>query len=244
MTILIYTDNVSNNHILYYALARLRGKQNLHFVNANEILRGALTPHVDLFVMPGGASRYKSAKLNGAANALIKAYVAQGGRYLGICAGSYMACETTLWAQGTPYEIMAHNELGFFPGTGRGPVTEFGRGDNYNATEPRVVMLEAGGQQVPSLYMGGCTFESQAKGSYQVLARFAGLPDQPAAAVSGQYGQGRWLLSSTHPEYDAEAVELLNFDVVGNDYQEFSVLPDARALSLTLLDDWLHALMA
>lgn len=80
VNILIYTDNVSTNHILYYALGKLRGKKNIYFVNANEILKGALTSDIDLFVMPGGASRYKAAKLNGAANRLIKKYVAEGGR--------------------------------------------------------------------------------------------------------------------------------------------------------------------
>ena len=68
MNILIYTDNVSNNHILYYALGKLCGKQSVHFVNANQILAGVLSSAIDLLVMPGGASRYKAAKLKGKAN--------------------------------------------------------------------------------------------------------------------------------------------------------------------------------
>jgi len=95
MKILIYTDNVANNHILYYSLGKLRGKNHIYFMNANEILSGALSRDVDLFIIPGGASRYKSAKLNGHANTLIKQYIHTGGKYLGICAGAYIACETT-----------------------------------------------------------------------------------------------------------------------------------------------------
>ena len=57
---------------------------------------------------------------------------------------------------------------------------------------------------------------------YQVLARFNELADKPAAIITGDYRRGAWLLSSTHPEYDQEAVELLSFDVVGYDYRCFS----------------------
>ena len=236
MNILIYTDNVSNNHILYYALGKLRGKLRVYFVNANEILAGALSADIDVLVMPGGASRYKAAKLNGAANDLIKKYVSAGGSYLGICAGAYMGCETTYWAKGLPFEIICHNPLNFFPGLALGPIKEFGQADNYNGTNARLVKLEINGKIVPSLYLGGCIFEPQQDGGYQVLARFHELPDKPPAIVYGQYGRGNWLLSSTHPEYDNEAIQLMSFDVLGNDYQDFCQLENSPDLSLETLD--------
>lgn len=236
MNILIYTDNVSNNHILYYALGKLCGKQSVHFINANEIMAGALSPAIDLLVMPGGASRYKAAKLNGAANDLIKKYVSNGGSYLGICAGAYMGCETTYWAKGLPFEIICHNPLNFFPGLAIGPIKNFGQADNYNRTDARIVKLEIQGKIVPSLYLGGCIFESQQKGAYEVLARFDELPEKPPAIVFGQYGHGRWLLSSTHPEYDNEAIQLMSFDVLGNDYEDFSQLVSSPDLNLQTLD--------
>ncbi|WP_375753843.1 BPL-N domain-containing protein [Vibrio sp. HN007] len=241
MNILIYSDNVSANHILYYTLGRLRGKQSVYFVNANEILEGALTQDIDLFVMPGGASRYKAAKLNGEANRLIKRYVEEGGCYLGICAGAYMACETTYWAKDLPYEIITQNELRFFPGIAQGPVEAFGHGDNYNGTAPRVVDLqlldaEFGADSAKSLYIGGCTFDSDKTSEYEVLARFSELPEKPAAIVQGCFGKGCWLLSSTHPEYDKEALDLLEFDVIGNDYQEYAQVDANSLLDLKLMD--------
>jgi len=249
----IYTDNVSANHILYYALARLYGKNSVCFINANEILNGALSKDVDLFVMPGGASRYKADKLNGAANRMIKHYVEQGGRYFGICAGAYMGCNVTKWAQGLPHEIITENELSFFSGAAIGPIEAFGRGDNYNQTDAYLVTLECQGKSVASLYLGGCVFlpdiadgdeannheKSDELSGYKVLASFADLPDKPAAIVSGRYGQGRWLLCSTHPEYDNEAVELLDFNVIGNQYEHFSRLPNDADLRLELLESLL-----
>ncbi|WP_026959325.1 MULTISPECIES: BPL-N domain-containing protein [Aliagarivorans] len=266
MKILIYSDNVSANHVLYYSLGKLRGKQGIYFVNANEILAGALDADINLFVMPGGASRYKAAKLNGEANRRIKDYVAQGGRYLGICAGAYMACETTHWAKDQPYEIVTQNELSFFPGLAKGPVEAFGRGDSYNGTAPRLVEIELAesGFASPnplcfkSLYIGGCVFEKRAETraepsaessiepndetGFQVLARFSELPDKPAAIVSGEHGQGRWLLCSPHPEYDHEALQLLAFDVVGNDYSGFNAIGASAKLDLSLLDYLLNTL--
>lgn len=244
MNVLIYTDNVSANHILYYALGRLCGKENLYFVNANEILNGALTGDVDLFVMPGGASRYKTAKLNGAGNRAIKDYIENGGRYLGICGGAYMACETTIWAKDLPHEIITTNELNFFPGRATGPVEAFGKGDNYNQTDARVVTLDYDGISLSSLYLGGCSFQPESDKGYEVLATFSELPGKPAAIVSGVYGRGRWLLCSTHPEYDSEAVELVDFDVVGNEYEDFSRLPDGVDLSLDLFEKLLAELNA
>lgn len=242
MNILIYTDNVSANHILYYALARLCGKKSVYFVNANEILNGALTGDVDLLVMPGGASRYKSAKLNGFANGVIKKYVEQGGRYLGICGGAYLACTVTEWAKGQSHEIITENELNFFPGAAIGPVEAFGRGDNYNQTDAHLVSLEYAGKLIDSLYMGGCAFQPAATNGFEVLATFAELPGKPAAIVTGQYCLGQWLLCSTHPEYDNEAVALVDFDVVGNEYEDFSRLPDDADLRLELLSSLLARL--
>ncbi|WCE28868.1 BPL-N domain-containing protein [Vibrio sp. SCSIO 43137] len=244
MNILIYSDNVSANHILYYALGRLRGKKGIYFVNSAEILDGALTADIDLFVMPGGASRYKAAKLNGKANQLIKQYVANGGRYLGICAGAYMACEQTEWAKGQAHEIITENELAFFPGIAQGPVETFGKGDNYNCTRPRLVALDINGQQSRSLYIGGCTFHASVNSGYQVLARYSEVADKPAAIVSGNHGDGKWLLCSTHPEYDQQALELMAFDVVGNDYEDFAQIPADSELDLSLLDSLLNHLQA
>ena len=243
MNIVIYSDNVSVNHILYYALGKLMGKQNISFINANEILQGALSANVDLFVMPGGASRYKSAKLSGTGNRLIKDYVANGGCYLGICAGAYLACETTHWAKDQPFEIITQNELDFFAGIAQGPISKFGKGDNYNSTKPCVVTLTIKDKHVKSLYLGGCAFIPNDKNNHQVLATFDQLKDKPAAIVQGQYKKGSWLLCSTHPEYDHEAIALMDFNVIGNDYQAFSNLENSECLNLDLLNELLSTLL-
>ncbi|MDE1061529.1 MAG: hypothetical protein OSA00_00280, partial [Pseudomonadales bacterium] len=66
---------------------------------------------------------------------------------------------------------------------------------------------------------------------------------KPPAIVYGQYGQGSWLLSSIHPEYDSEAIQLMSFNVVGNDYKDFLQLNKSPDLNLDTLDYLLARLL-
>jgi len=64
------------------------------------------------------------------------------------------------------------------------------------------------------------------------------------AIVSGNYGDGKWLLCSSHPEYDQQALDLMAFDVVGNDYEDFAQISAGSELDLSLLDSLLNHLQA
>ncbi|HBC3374053.1 TPA: hypothetical protein KDY48_004313 [Vibrio parahaemolyticus] len=103
--------------------------------------------------------------------------------------------------------------------------------------------MKLNGRQIESLYLGGCLFEPNADAEYTILATFDELPDKPAAVVYGQYGKGDWLLSSTHPEYNKEAIELLIFNVKGNEYQDFRALQPSQHLNLDMLDELLNKLL-
>ncbi|OLP54880.1 hypothetical protein BJF92_13825 [Rhizobium rhizosphaerae] len=232
MTILIYQDNVSANGALYTALCRLFGKASVHLVNAHEVIGGALDGEVSLFVMPGGAARYKAAKLQGAGHARILDYVARGGAYLGICAGAYYACTSIEWARGTPYEIRTADTLALFNGRAIGPIDAFSPAGSYNGSAPRLITLDMNGKRSRTLYWGGCHFQAEPGSTAEIVARFADLPDAPAAIVAGGHGKGRWLLSSPHIEYDAQALDLIDFDVTANDYAEIRTLGDWSDLTL------------
>ena len=47
---------------------------------------------------------------------IIKDYVNAGGRYLGICAGAYLACHAIEFDKGGALEVCGQRRLGFFPG--------------------------------------------------------------------------------------------------------------------------------
>lgn len=96
---------------------------------------------------------------------------------------------------------------------------------------------------IRSLYLGGCSFVPYANSGNETLATFEELPGKPAAVVHGELGKGRWLLCSTHPEFDAEALELMESKVIGNAYEDIKKLGDWRAMKLDALDWMIDVVM-
>ena len=224
--IVLYEDYTFNNGSLFKALRNVFKGISPEFMDADSVLNGALTQDVDLFIMPGGASRYVSAKLNGAGNAAIKAYVADGGTYLGICAGAYYGCRRTEWHPGRADPISVENELAFFPGTARGPLP-FGPAvdDKIAAIVPLTLSAPpADGTVTKALYWDGCRFDGAEPET--VLARYA---DGSAAVIAGTHGKGRYILSGPHPEIDDAQLDLMTFDVAQNRHAEIAALKERGA---------------
>ena len=226
MTVIyIYQDYVHNNGGLYNTLSLRYGKENVRFIDADELKNGALTSRINAFIMPGGASRYVSDKLNGAGNQAIRDYVAQGGLYIGICAGAYYGCRRTEWQPGFDQRFLVDNELGFFPGTASGPVMAFASPDNPHHMAAITPIETHDGQRHAVLYWAGPVFED-VTAEVEVLARYASLPDQPAAVIAGHFHQGRYLLCSPHLELNSHQINLMTFDVPDNRFEEFEILAD------------------
>lgn len=236
--IFVYHDYAHHNASLWFALTRRY--KNTRYIDANDILNGVLDEKPAAFVMPGGASRYVADKLNGAGNQAIKDYVANGGVYIGICAGAYYACDTIYWQHG-PQRLLVKNELALFSGAAQGPIAEFCAGDNT----AKIVMMDTAMGQLPTLYWGGPRFFDAASSNATVLATYADLATDNANIIRGTHGNGRYLLTSSHPEMDNTARGLMHFDVVDNRYADIAALPDTPAMTLdyfySLLDDFLES---
>lgn len=202
MKILIFQDYVHNNGALYRALSRQFGTDNVHYADATDIAGGgALASGVKLFVMPGGADLYYAEKLNGAGNRAIRAYVENGGVYLGICAGAYYACESIDWARGTAQDIHGPRELAFFPGRGIGPVTDFIEdGDIARSWHAAPEILYDDGtykMEARVHYAGGPHFVPAREDGFKILARYEnGLN----AIVECPFGAGKAILCGPHIE--------------------------------------------
>jgi glutamine amidotransferase-like uncharacterized protein len=229
MKTLIYQDYVHNNGSIFKALSKNPHIKGLEYADAADILNGILNKDIQALVMPGGASRYVSAKLNGAGNRAILDYVSAGGTYIGICAGAYYGARAIEWKRGTQDEILVENELSFYLGAAIGPAKAFKPAD--------IVKLEVEDKTVSAFYRGGPVFEETVSG--QVLARYADLPDKPPAIVSGQYGEGKFLLISPHLEFDTAQLDLLRFDVADNRHAEIA----AMKFTAGLTTDFFHELM-
>jgi glutamine amidotransferase-like uncharacterized protein len=148
---------------------------------------------VRLLVMPGGWAPTQQEALGQRGRAALRAFVEGGGRYMGICAGAYLACTTVAW-QGREYPYA----LGLARGRASGPVEGLAPWPAAGRVE-----IRAGGRAVPAVYAGGCALEIDGA---TVLATYS---DGLAAAVEVGLGEGRILLLGVHPEFAGGDTDLL-----------------------------------
>lgn len=126
--IFLYTDQGTSTESIAHTQAWCRQmlpEARLHTIRAADIIiRGCLrtAPSQSVLIMPGGRDRGYTALLHGPGDEEIVSFVQQGGRYLGICAGAYYACDHVLFHPTGPDSICQPRSLRLFPGPGIGPV--------------------------------------------------------------------------------------------------------------------------
>ncbi|KAF9926001.1 biotin holocarboxylase synthetase [Linnemannia zychae] len=227
MNILVYSGEGTSRASLAHTVRTLRALVGHHYdvmkIDAKGLITEPWEESTSLLVIPGGRDLPYARVLDGAANDKIRAYVAAGGRFWGICAGAYFTSDRVAFEVGTPLEVQGSRELKFFKGECRGVVypgfvydSEKGasaieiqlvdeqfRQDQLGFTETRVY-FNGGGYFVDAESQPGCS----------VLAWYnEGLPqDTPrkAAMIACQVGQGVALLTGVHPEYDPAHLDAAN----------------------------------
>lgn len=181
-----------------------------------------------MLVMPGGRDMPYCEALNGEPNARIRAFVEQGGRYLGLCAGAYYASATIEFEKGRALmEIIQPRELGFYPGLCRGTTYPGFVYNSESGAKSVAVNLDRDTlspyyddgdipQEINMYYNGGGYFvHPEEHDNVTVLCRYkepsnlCATEQQPAAVVHCKVGQGHALLIATHPEYDISSEDLL-----------------------------------
>lgn len=167
-------------------------------ITAAAILDGALE-NISMFIMPGGRDCPYHESLKGLGNKRIRAFVENGGTYLGICAGAYYGCGWVEFDKGFPLEVCEQRELRFFTGAAIGPA--FGKGTfEYNSeTGARWARIGTENGIFHIYYNGGCTFEGDFS-NVRVLARYLDLPGAPPAIIECPNGKGKAILSGVHLE--------------------------------------------
>jgi glutamine amidotransferase-like uncharacterized protein len=234
--IVIYQDYVHNNGSLWRALTQKYGVDRVLFADTDDILNGILTPSVRAFFMPGGASRYVAAKLNGKGNNLIRTYVERGGLYVGICAGAYYACRRTEWDDGTGQVFHLDNELAFCPAVAAGDLHEFRTKGGKSAAIISIVTNDQKSYYV--LYWQGPVFKSL-DSTVTVYARYKDITDQPPSVVGGTYGRGKYILMSPHLEIDQHTLQQMQFNVVDNRHDELVKLDYSQLTNTHYFNDLL-----
>ena len=199
----------------------------LSVINHQHVLNTAWEDNCILFVMPGGRSTPYYAALGEDGNRRIRAFVEQGGNYLGICAGGYYGARLTEFARGLPHEIVRDGALCFFNGTAKGPAYD-AHDFSYNSQQnARIVTITLDRHEHHQVYYnGGCYFIDAEKYNHtSVLARYA--DSKHPAIIECHYGAGKALLSGVHFEYSYHALDALEPKECGL-YQKLHSLETTR----------------
>ncbi|RME57406.1 MAG: hypothetical protein D6780_08485, partial [Candidatus Dadabacteria bacterium] len=204
--ILIYSDiGVSrySKTVLPKSLKEVFASQKedavISFVTAKDVKSASCFKDASMFIMPGGADIYYCRKLNGLCNKNIRAFVENGGFYLGLCAGAYYACDSIEWYKGTEEEIIEERELKFFNATAVGPV--FKPYIHRSEKGCRACLVEdLNKKEYCVYYNGGCAFYPKNNEKFKAIAFYKELPSKPLAIISKNIGKGKVLLSGVHIE--------------------------------------------
>lgn len=90
-------------------------------IDAKSIIESAWEQSAALLIIPGGRDVFYHSLLDGRGTDKIRSYIENGGKYLGICAGAYFACEEIEFEKGGALEVCGSRSLKLFPGTAVGP---------------------------------------------------------------------------------------------------------------------------
>ena len=172
-----------------------------------------------MILFPGGFAYYYNIDISKAGKQRIRRFLAQGGGYMGICAGSFFACDITVW-EDVAWDDAApgYYNLDIYAGTGTGPINEIAEweGDGYNmcsflfSTENEILK---GYKDVPFtediLYFGGpyFTIDSNSNVDVEILATYAhaGVHAGKPAIIAFRYGDGKVVLFGPHPEIEEDS---------------------------------------
>ena len=172
-----------------------------------ELVRNGVLESVDVLVMPGGSSVTESKTLGAKGREKIKAFVKNGGGYIGTCAGCCLLMESA-----SHHPDMLHM-IPFKFGSSGGKA-EMSIAFNDRAKElagikkgAQRITYSEGPVPIPSTPVEGANVE--VVGTYNSDINTRSGKSRPsmagrAAAIAGTYGKGRLFVTSVHPESDRD----------------------------------------
>ncbi len=171
------------------------------FLGPDELRAGVLA-EFDLVVFPGGSGSKQAGGLGEEGREIVRRFVSEGGGYVGLCAGCYLACEGFSWS----LKVLDAKTKSSKWRRGR---KELALGVAAGAGE----LLGVSGESVVVKYANGPVMEpagSPDLPDYTVLAVFneevaenetpVGIQVGSPAILTGSFGKGRVVGISPHPE--------------------------------------------
>ncbi len=192
IAVALFFDDGSNNPTNYDAMLRAVGCDvtiiDSRFIN-NESLDS-----FSILCMPGSSSNRYTRDISPTGRQKIRNFVRNGGGYIGICGGAYLACESSRYPEWY---------LGLFPGVAGGPIDEIAVYPNDAIAQVNVVnsthpITQGGPATYWIYYSGGPFFVPNTDADVTILGSYE-VGGQPAMTAN-KYGSGRVFTIGVHPE--------------------------------------------
>ncbi|MBU7032323.1 MAG: hypothetical protein HXS53_07310 [Theionarchaea archaeon] len=168
-------------------------------VDARDILAHILD-ETALLCIPGGDMYQYAQDLTPEGMDLIREFIQNGGGYLGICGGAYLAADTIMWKG----RHLSMTSLSLFSGTAEGPLSSIAMYPDYGmctiiCEDPWVCNPDP----AVMLYYGGPGFIIEEASGVNICGRYeqGGLP----AILFFAFGRGHVFLIGTHPEIEEDS---------------------------------------
>ncbi len=186
-------------------------------VTAEDIIHGrALTENTHAFFLPGTTrddSSYREA-LGHKGMENIKTYVQNGGIYVGICAGAYLAAEQFFYNGRAANDTHEVKPLGFFKGTAYGPLPDYSKAgqqpDNPWANHAVVRLHFNNAAEDCEIGILGAACYAQGpwldlsddaeETGHKIIACYADVQGNPIAIASRRFGAGKAIFCGVLPE--------------------------------------------
>lgn len=180
-------------------------------VSPQDIREGVLD-HADVIFMPGGLARTQAKNLEEAGREKIREFLRAGGGYFGICAGCYLATNYDEWSLHILNADIVDREH-WARGTGHVTIsiTETGKDTLKFETAETEVFYGNGPLLCPGTDPDVTAYEPLAIYKTEIAKNDSpkGVMPGTAAIARGNYGQGRVLCISPHPEKKEGPYELI-----------------------------------
>jgi hypothetical protein len=167
-----------------------------------EEIRGGALRQFDVVIFPGGSGSRQARALGKAGRNQVRTFVRDGGGYVGICAGAYLACSGFSWGLKILDARTVSGKWRRGKGTVRVELTPRGRETlggprgQFNIRYHNGPILKPAGTKELHDYVPLALFRTELAENDSPKGVMIGSP----ALVAGRYGQGRVLCASPHPE--------------------------------------------
>ena len=178
--------------------------ENVTFQNlmADDIKSGKLKD-IDVLIHPGGSGGTQGRQLGEDGREKIRSFVSNGGGYVGICAGSYLATADYKWSLNIlDAKVVDRNHWARGKGTVEIELTGEGKNLLKNQNDRLQIHYAQGPLLAPANNPNIPDFQTLATFKTEIALNGApqGIMLGTTAAAEGKFGQGRVICFSPHPE--------------------------------------------